>query len=110
MVPRNETPDGNFDNRTLEEIYELAQVCREFLSRKNGNTAFEELTALAERVGFRKRSHEGSHVVYKHPTHTMGPVFYDTLNFQKVKGKAKPYQMKQLVDFIRQAWLKPRSK
>ena len=109
MVPKKHIGRANA-TRTLEETHDLAQICFRFLSRKNGNVAYSELIALAERTGFIFERQKGSHEVYKHPTYTMGPAYYDMLIFQNVKGKAVFYQIKQLVDFIRQAIPKARSK
>jgi hypothetical protein len=62
------------------------------------NLQFDELCYLAEIVGFvmRKRKRKGSsHKIYKHPE--LGGM----MNFQKGKtGKAIPYQVRQLLDFI----------
>jgi len=61
------------------------------------NLSFKELCTLAEYVGFRFRNQTGSHKIFKHPT------IKKILNLQpdkRNKGKAKQYQVKQLVDII----------
>lgn len=61
------------------------------------NLTFEELCHLAELAGFILRKGKGtSHRVYKHPVHKN-----EMMNFQKgPSGKAKDYQVRQLVDCI----------
>lgn len=59
-----------------------------------GNLRFTDLCKLAEMVGFVFDRAAGSHRIYKHPAGMM-------MNFQDVNGQAKPYQVKQLLDFIR---------
>jgi len=58
-----------------------------------GNLRFTDLCALAELAGFRFNRSAGSHRLYEHPSGMM-------MNFQDRDGKAKPYQVKQLLDFI----------
>lgn len=60
-----------------------------------GNFRFSDLCSLADLAGFVFDRSAGSHRIYKHPSGVM-------MNFQDVNGKAKPYQVKQLLDFIRQ--------
>ncbi len=58
------------------------------------STRFEDICALAEISGFKLDRIEGSHHFYKHcskPT---------PMNFQNAEGKAKPYQIRQLLAFI----------
>lgn len=62
-----------------KEIYEE-------LKRNPQNVRFEVLCRAAELFGFRFRGGKGSHKIYvKEGTREM-------LNFQNVKGRAKPYQ------------------
>jgi predicted RNA binding protein YcfA (HicA-like mRNA interferase family) len=66
--------------------------------RSPTNFTFEEICLLAERVGFIFRRQAGSHRIYKHPLHKA------MMNFQPDKrdpSKAKGYQIKQLLDFIK---------
>jgi hypothetical protein len=63
------------------------------------NFRFDDLCLLAERVGFVFRNQSGSsHRTYSHS------IFKEALmNFQPDKGdksKAKPFQVKQLINFI----------
>jgi hypothetical protein len=60
-----------------------------------GNLRFTELCALAEMAGFRFNRSAGSHRLYEHSSGVM-------MNFQDRNSKAKPYQVKQLLDFIDQ--------
>jgi hypothetical protein len=56
---------------------------------------FEELCALAECYGFALRRSGGtSHRIYKREG-------YAILNFQNAGGKAKPYQVKDLLNALR---------
>ncbi len=89
---------------TLEEIYDIRQVCQDFLSKKN-NLPFAELCNLAERVGFLLKKQDGtSHIQGKHPDYACGPPYYDKITLQKKKGnRAVPYQVEQVVKFIRNA-------
>ena len=89
---------------SLEEKYNLKEVCNRAISSKN-NYPFKELCSLAERAGFVFRSQKGSHVIYKHPSYFSEKSF-NAINLQPDKNnlsKAKPYQVKQVVDFIREA-------
>ncbi|MBQ7608351.1 MAG: hypothetical protein IJU76_10345 [Desulfovibrionaceae bacterium] len=89
-------------SQSLEKKFNLQRLSEEFLERRN-NLPFEELLRCAERVGFVFRHKGTSHYVGQHPTHTLGPLYYDQVNFQNKKGKAVPYQVKQFVDFLRDA-------
>jgi hypothetical protein len=75
--------------------------CKELLEkiRKNPkNVRFEDLCSLAECYGYRIRKKEGgSHRIYKKP----GAVLL--MNFQDVDGKAKPYQVRELLRAIEEA-------
>jgi hypothetical protein len=91
------------NNLTLAEILGLEGRCQEFLLRIH-NIDFDELLQLAKDAGFPIGKPDGtSHQISKHPTHAGGPPAYDKMNFQNAKGKAKPYQVRQLVGFIRTA-------
>lgn len=71
-----------------EKIYEKAK-------NSPANVGFRELCYLAEKVNFELRDQKGSHKTYKHPQ------YKDMMNFQPDKnGKAKPYQVHQLINFI----------
>ncbi len=60
------------------------------------NIRFTEATALAEAYGFRLDRINGSHHIFVHPK------IPELINLQDVKGKAKPYQLKQLLSVIEQ--------
>ncbi len=58
------------------------------------NVRFSEAVACAEAFGFRLDRVNGSHHIFVHPG------IPELLNLQNVKGKAKPYQVKQLLLLI----------
>ncbi len=58
------------------------------------NFSYNDLVRLAEMFGFEKKRTRGSHTIFKHPS---GPPL---MNFQNRNGKAKEYQVKQLVNYI----------
>ncbi len=58
------------------------------------NIRFLELTACAEAFGFRLDRINGSHHIYIHND------VPELINLQNVNGKAKPYQVKQLLQMI----------
>ena len=58
------------------------------------NIRFSEATACTEAFGFRLDRINGSHHIYIHPD------VPELINLQNVKGKAKPYQVKQLLQPI----------
>ena len=58
------------------------------------NVRFTEATAIAEAFGFRLDRISGSHHIYLHPD------IPELINLQNVKGKAKPYQIKQLLKIV----------
>jgi len=70
----------------------------EKLRKKANNTPgglrFEEVCYLAECFGFIFARQEGSHRQYKREGYPK------TMNFQNVKGKAKDYQVQQLLAAI----------
>jgi predicted RNA binding protein YcfA (HicA-like mRNA interferase family) len=70
-----------------EEIYRK-------LKKNPRNVRFEELCRAAESFGFRFRGGKGSHRIY------VREGIKEMLNFQDVRGKAKPYQVRQLVKII----------
>ncbi len=65
-----------------KEVYER-------LKKNLKNVRFTELCKAAELFGFKFRGGRGSHVVY------VREGVKEILVFQNVKGKAKPYQVKQ---------------
>jgi predicted RNA binding protein YcfA (HicA-like mRNA interferase family) len=66
----------------------------EELKRNPKNIRFEKICRIAEAFGFKKRKGKGSHFIF------ICPGVEELLNFQDVKGKAKPYQVKQLIKII----------
>ena len=58
------------------------------------NIRFTEVVSCAESFGFQLKDISGSHHIYTHPG------IPELLNLQNVKGKAKPYQIKQLLQLI----------
>jgi predicted RNA binding protein YcfA (HicA-like mRNA interferase family) len=58
------------------------------------NIRFIELRYLAEAFGFRLSRISGSHHIFEHPD------IEELLNLQMIKGKAKPYQIRQLLDLV----------
>jgi len=55
---------------------------------------FEEICALAAAFGFHLSRINGSHHIFVHPA------VRELLNLQEVRGKAKPYQVKQLLSLV----------
>jgi len=58
------------------------------------NVRFSEAIALAEAFGFRLDRINGSHHIFIHPE------IPELLNLQNDNGKAKPYQIKQLLQLV----------
>ncbi|MDV2482600.1 type II toxin-antitoxin system HicA family toxin [Methanoculleus sp. Wushi-C6] len=66
----------------------------ENLKRNPKSVRFEDLCRAAEAFGFRFRGKKGSHRIY------VREGVAEILNFQNVGGKAKPYQVRQLLKVI----------
>ncbi len=58
------------------------------------NLRFEDACALARAFGFHLSRVRGSHHIYAHSN------VRELVNLQEVKGKAKPYQVKQLLALV----------
>jgi predicted RNA binding protein YcfA (HicA-like mRNA interferase family) len=58
------------------------------------NLRFEEACALAHAFGFHLSRLKGSHHIFAHPD------VRELVNLQEVKGKAKPYKVKQLLALV----------
>ncbi|MDH5252261.1 MAG: type II toxin-antitoxin system HicA family toxin [Nitrospira sp.] len=58
------------------------------------NLHFTEAVALAKAFGYRLSRTKGSHHIFAHPR------LKELVNFQEVGGKAKPYQVRQLLDIV----------
>ncbi|MCK4403342.1 MAG: type II toxin-antitoxin system HicA family toxin [Dehalococcoidia bacterium] len=69
------------------EIYEK-------LKKNPANVRFEEICKIAKLFGFRFRGGKGSHRIF------VRAGIREMLNFQEVKGKTKPYQVKQFIRII----------
>jgi len=60
------------------------------------NLRFDEVCSLAEEFGFIHRGGKGSHRIYKRAGVSR------PMNFQNDGGKAKAYQVKQLLEVLRE--------
>lgn len=58
------------------------------------NLRFTEAVALAKAFGYRLTRTKGSHHIFVHPK------IKELINLQEVGGKAKPYQVRQLLDIV----------
>jgi hypothetical protein len=58
------------------------------------NIRFSEVSSCAEAFGFRLSRVTGRHHIYAHPS------VQELVNLQDVGGKAKPYQVRQLLQVI----------
>lgn len=66
----------------------------EKLKKNPADVRFEELCKAAESFGFKHKGSKGSHRTY------VREGIMELLNFQEVKGKAKPYQVRQFIKII----------
>jgi len=66
----------------------------EEIKRNPKNIRFQRICKVAEAFSFIMRKGKGSHHIF------IRPGVEELLNFQNVKGKAKPYQVKQLIKII----------
>ena len=64
------------------------------LSGRLQNVAFNDLERLAVGFGFSELRTSGSHHIYSHPA------VDELLNLQPLRGTAKPYQIRQLLQLI----------
>ncbi len=64
------------------------------LKKNLKNVRFNTLCQAAEAFGFKFKGGKGSHRIYSKKG------IKEMLNFQNVHGKAKPYQVKQLIKVI----------
>ncbi len=58
------------------------------------NVHFHDLQKLVEAYGFKLDRINGSHHIYEHPN------IPEMINFQEIKGKAKPYQIRQFFALV----------
>lgn len=73
------------------------------LAKALGNPAglkYKELCGLAEAFGFNFQRQSGSHKIFAHDA------VREIMNFQNDRGKAKAYQVKQLLNCIERHQLK----
>ncbi len=66
----------------------------EFLKKNPKSIRFNKLCNIAEKFGFKFQEGRGSHRIY------VKKGIKEILNFQNVHGKAKPYQVRQLIKVI----------
>ena len=85
MVPSKCPRKGHVPDR--EELLRTARS-------SPANLRFRQLCQLAECYGFVMKRQSGSHQVY------VRPGWPRPMTFQDVKGMAKPYQVRQLLDAI----------
>ncbi len=65
--------------------------------RSPGNIRFRDLCGLVERLGYVLDRRRGSHRIYRHPSRSDLPL----VNLQEGgDGKAKPYQVRQILGII----------
>ena len=64
------------------------------LKERVTDVRFEELCQAAESFGFKFKGGKGSHRIF------VREGIKELLNFQDVKGKAKPYQVRQFIKLI----------
>ncbi|MCD5425519.1 MAG: type II toxin-antitoxin system HicA family toxin [Methanosarcinaceae archaeon] len=60
------------------------------------NIRFSDAVSCADMFGFRLDRINGSHHIFAHPNVS------ELINLQNMNGKAKPYQVKQLLQIIEQ--------
>lgn len=58
------------------------------------NVAFADLQSLVAGFGFELRRTSGSHHIYSHPA------IPELINLQDVDGRAKPYQIRQMLRLV----------
>ena len=76
----------------MSQRQKLLEQCR----NNPRGVSFNELAALVKALGFLHDRTNGSHMIFVHPTPAVPPV-----NLQRDKGgKAKPYQVRQVLDII----------
>ena len=58
------------------------------------NVRFDDMVAMVKAFGFELSRISGSHHIFVHPK------VDELVNFQKVQGKAKPYQIRQFLKLV----------
>lgn len=69
------------------------KVLRKMLAGSK-NLRFQELVGLVEALGFHLTRTHGSHHIFSHPDVS------ERINLQDVRGQAKPYQMRQVLEVM----------
>jgi predicted RNA binding protein YcfA (HicA-like mRNA interferase family) len=64
------------------------------------NLRFQDMVSLVEAFGFQLARVSGGHHIFEHPD------VLELVNLQSVKGKAKPYQVRQFLQLVEQYDLK----
>jgi len=78
------------DTRPQSFVVRLSRIL-ERAKAGSANLRFSEARSLAEALGFRLSRVSGSHHIFVHPA------VRELLNLQEVGGKAKPYQIRQML-------------
>jgi predicted RNA binding protein YcfA (HicA-like mRNA interferase family) len=69
------------------------KLLRQILNNQK-NVSFQDLVSLVEAFGFGLSRINGSHHIFIHPN------IPNLVNIQDVKGKAKPYQVRQFLNLV----------
>ncbi len=75
--------------------------CDKLLEKAKNSTnnfSFSDVCYLAECYGYEFERQSGSHNIYRNPHSDFAQ--FQFMNFQNVKGKSKPYQIRQLLRAI----------
>lgn len=70
------------------------ELAYEIIKGNPKNIRFEDICRAAEAFGFCQKGGKGSHRVYSREG------VKEILNFQNVQGRAKPYQVRQLLKVV----------
>jgi predicted RNA binding protein YcfA (HicA-like mRNA interferase family) len=82
------------DRDILDGLMTKKQKLIQKLLSGSRNVRFSDVQSAAEAFGFRLARVSGSHYIYIHPN------IQELINLQNVSGKAKPYQVKQLLQIV----------
>ena len=69
------------------------KLLRQILNSQR-NVSFNDMVKLVEAFGFHLSRVNGSHHIYSHP------MLVEVVNLQNLKGKAKPYQVRQFLSLV----------
>ncbi len=86
-------PDVKFSSRVWGCSLNPRKLLTKALSSP-ANLRFEEVCAIARAFGFHLSRVSGSHHIFAHPE------VAELVNLQEIDGKAKPYQVKQLLALV----------